>query len=142
MNLLSSEIKQLCYAIFGGDLTDGFVEYIIRGRICVFTGITISRSTINGVDEIIPLIARAENVNPNDLIFFDLQTYLGYSGKKPGQYEFDQVHFYYDRNTPDRIIDGDRIIFTSGPIEIKYWDPATCPDWVLQLFAKNIGTKS
>ncbi len=116
--LSKKDLKKVCYVNFGGNLKDGYVEYIIQDNNCIFTGITISGSTINYAREIIDAICKKEGINDKNFTFFDLQTHKGYQGKRPGEFEYSILEFSDSKMT---------------------WDNITCLDWIKLLFSDHIG---
>lgn len=120
------ELKRLAYT----NLHNGgknFVDYvIINGSQCIFSGASDSgTSTINAAESIVALICREEK--RNDLTFFDLQTYLGYSHYQKGEYDFNQLTVPIPFNMAKRW-------------DYKMdWRPLPCPQEVLDIFRESIG---
>jgi hypothetical protein len=112
----------------------GTVDYVVIGKNCVFSGITSGViSTINAVEDIILAIVQQEQVKPNKLTFFDLQTSRADSSKKPGQFEYDQLKVVVARNPVGET--------AADQISVIDWEPVKCPARVIKLFAEHIGPK-
>ena len=118
-------VRTIGYSGFSSE-SPGEVAYAIFGKRCVFTGTIIqATSTINCAEEIISIIARRERLDPKTLIFFDLQTHLGYVSKKPNEFEFDQLSVEWN-----------------GPMPyVNSWTRVRCPARVVWLFRSYIGPK-
>ncbi|RJR32103.1 hypothetical protein C4569_00090 [Candidatus Parcubacteria bacterium] len=103
----------------------GEVVYAIIGRNCFFSGIQrsfVATSTINAEESIVCAIAEQEGKAIGSLIFYDLQTHLGYD-KPAGE-------FCLNRLT---------IKQANSQITITGWEPVSCPDNIRKIFEDYIG---
>src|SRR3990167_3967397 len=101
------------------------VAYVIIGRDCVFSGLETPGTTINFAEDIIALICEAEQLDPQQVAFYDLQTHRSYPSKEPGEYELDQLALKFGEG---------RFGFC-----VESWTPEAKWPLVLKTFAEEIG---
>ncbi|MDZ7799085.1 MAG: hypothetical protein U5L76_05825 [Patescibacteria group bacterium] len=119
---------------------NGYVDYVILAEKCTFTGLSETpTSTINAAGKIILSICREEELEPDNLEFFDLQTAKGYGSKKLGEFVYDQVKFIYHAGRPPLVKKDGAEIITGGQVVDIYWCPTLCPEEVIRLFTEHIG---
>jgi hypothetical protein len=129
---MSSPIEKAAYPSFSPRYPNPEVVYVMLGSWCVFSGITPGpgrTSTINGIRDIITIIAEKEKVSTDQLRFFDLQTHRGYT-KAPGEFEFDEViarneggFNWMPTEYPDDVREFFREYVGVSKHPIKIWDP-------------------
>ncbi len=71
---------------------NGLVAYYIEGNKVFFTSVRRkATSTINAAESVVMELSAIVGVPWDDLTFYDLQTHNGYSTKKPGEFQLDQL---------------------------------------------------
>lgn len=122
----------------------GQVLYVIIGKKCIFTGLNDNAtSTINACESIIEEILRLEGCQINDLRFYDLQTHLTYSSKKPGVYDLDHIvvhHQKIEEQARDAVLElqGHIVIGSRHNWSIG-WNPVKLSPKIIELFRPCIG---
>jgi hypothetical protein len=104
------------------------VSYVMySGKQIVFTGLHNTTegpagSSINFAEDIIAVIAKKENINPQGYTFYDLQTPKGYPSHEPGDYSFNKL----------------RPQWKNGVIVQMGWQEGHCSDIILEHFGGYI----
>lgn len=117
------------------------VVYDITNGVCIFSGITPSDvvSTIQGAEKVIAAICLDAKIHPKDLLFYDLQTHLGYGLFKPGICEFSKLEVTV-KEAPKEIF---WRLLQQGEEEyvlsVESWTKMDCPDDIMQKFSKYSG---
>lgn len=85
-------LKEAVYNGFHKSLPATKFVYLIYGPSVYFSGLgKDNTSTINAAEEIVRIICTLEDIDWKVYTFFDVQTFRGYPGKRPGKYSIDKL---------------------------------------------------